>query len=122
MLIGALVGVVVIALLFRWAHVLSSGYGAPRWIRFFPIAPAFLYGLLLTGAVDGIRRIVGRPSDDVDPAMKARILAESISEAMHLMVASFLVLAVSAVVLLALTWRYRWSRKLPRAENQPPYR
>ena len=122
MIVATLFGVGGIVLLFLWARAVSGGYGAPRWIRFFPIAPAIVFGVLLARAIDGLRRLAGPPSDAGDPAMKARILAESISEAMNLILASFLVLVVSAVVLLLLTWRYRWSQKLPKAEGQPPYR
>jgi hypothetical protein len=121
MLIGALVGVVLIALLFRWAHAISSAYGAPRWIRFLPIASAILFALCFSAAFQGLTRVFRAPAD-ADPAMKARVLAESISEAMHLLLASGVVLVISAVVLLVLTWRYRWSQKVPKPEGDPPYR
>lgn len=58
----------------------------------------------------------------VDPANKARLLAEGISEAMNGISLGILFALASMIVMLVLTWRYHWSAKTPTPRGEPPYR
>jgi hypothetical protein len=60
--------------------------------------------------------------ESVDPSQKARILAEGISEAMNVFASSTATLLLGGVVMLGLTWKYRWSAKPPEIPRDPPYR
>lgn len=103
-----------------WGRWLSGAYGAPQWRRWLGFLPGIAWITLLALLVRASFLVT--QSMEGDPAAKARILGETISEVMHLLVfaLAFLVLYVGAM--LVLSWRYRWSNKLPKAEGRPPYR
>lgn len=106
-----------------WANWLGGRYGCPRWVRFLtvPIALTWLAGATATGfGLSAITRLVDR--DQVDPADKARVLAEGISESMNGVAFSAVGLAFWALVLLALTYRFYWSARGPKTPGDPPYR
>ena len=113
---------IVVALLF-WGRWLGGKYGAPRWVRWvgWPIAAVWA----VTGALAVHRLIEGfgaLEAGAADPAQKARVLAEGISEAMHVALLGIGVIVAGFVALLVLTWRYHWSAKPPAVPHDPPYR
>ncbi len=113
---------VVIALIF-WARWLGGKYGAPRWVRWvgWTIAAAWAvaFALSLHLLVASFGAVA---AESADPAQKARVLGESISETMHLALLGSGVVVVGIVALLVLTWRHHWSAKPPSVPRNLPYR
>jgi hypothetical protein len=104
-----------------WGRWLSGLYGAPRWPRWLGFVPGIVWMTLIAL---GVRAFVHAfdIANAVDPAEKARVLAESIRNAMNLFAFAWAFLVLFVIPMLALTWRYRWSQKTAKAEGQPPYR
>jgi cytochrome bd-type quinol oxidase subunit 2 len=108
MLWPALVPLLIIAvlglLLVLWLRFLWKRTRAPKWLLFsLPIVMGMLSMTL--GVLNSFGAVAG---ESVDPSQKARILAEGISEAMNC--TAFALIVLMPLVLLALTWKYRWSK------------
>lgn len=109
-----------------WMRWLGHRPRVPSWLRgvlrwaFVVVIPAPAIGIFVT--VHGLRKAF-EAVDGADPSQKARILAEGISEAMNATAFVIVLLFVEVLALLALTWRYHWS-KAPtvRVPGLPPYR
>ncbi len=114
---------VVVALVI-WARWLGGKYGVPSWVRRIGWAIAALWAVTLVvsviGLIGGFGSVV--TGESVDPAQKARVLAEAISEAMMAAVLEMGVVVAGSALLLVLTWRYHWSAKPVSVPRDPPYR
>jgi hypothetical protein len=104
-----------------WGRWLSRTYGAPRWLRWSGVAASLPWLVSSAVSVLAFARIFHLPADS-SPADRQRILANSIAELMYNTAFAIVVQIVAGAIMLFLTWRYRWSKKLPTAEGQPPYR
>ena len=112
----------VVALLF-WARWVGGKYGAPRWVRWSGWAVAAAWAVTAVVSIHGMVESFGAVrGESVDPAQKARALAEGISGAMHAALMGIAVIASGIVFLLVLTWRYHWSAKPEVVPREPPYR
>lgn len=112
----------VVAAIFYWSRWLSRRYGAPRWIQYIGWGAVVLFALSSFFTLFYLRRSFDI-SNHVDPAEKARVLAEGISIAMNGALAGIILLIVEILLLVALTWRYHWSApKEPELPRSPPYR
>jgi biopolymer transport protein ExbB/TolQ len=76
-------------------------------------------GVSLFGLIASFGAVAG---ESVDASQKARVLAEGISEAMNAFAISLLAMIIFTIVMLVLTYRYRWSRKDDDPRGNPPYR
>jgi hypothetical protein len=109
--------------LVAWAWWLGGKYGAPRCVRWVGLGCAGVWLTLAVYSVFGLIESFGSVSaESTDPAQKARVLAENISQSMWSAMLGMGVLAVGLVAMLVLTWRYHWSAKPPVAPGSPPYR
>ncbi len=116
---AAVVGVV------RWSRFVASRYGAPRWTRYVgPSGVIASAGIGVGGTAVGLHRALHIFDDApaVDPSDKARILAEAISEAMHMAFIGTGIALATVIFLLILTFRYHWSARSPKPLGSPPYR
>jgi hypothetical protein len=106
-----------------WAHWLGGRYGCPRWVRLlpWPIGLTWLagtcataYGFVLAfGAVSG---------ESVSASDKAQMLAAGISESMNGTAFAAVGLALWALAMLALTYKFHWGARGPKTPGDPPYR
>jgi len=119
-ILGALSVGVLIGLAFFWAHIrwarwAVGGPRAPRWTRFVP-------GVIVTGWVLGVAWTLygvaqmftdAEGPDITDPDLdahdRALILAKGFSEMMNGSVFIILWWILCGLVLVVLSWRYRWS-------------
>jgi hypothetical protein len=97
------------------ARRLSGRPELPRLVARVGYAFATVGALVIVGGtVAGVLRSMGSVSSEIDgPSQKARLLGESISEAMNCGALGFLVAVVGAVWLGLWAWRFR------RAESRP---
>lgn len=109
--------------LVMWGRWIGGKYGAPRWVRWSGWAVAVVWAVTAAAStyalVSSARAL---DAEAADATQKARLLAEGISEAMHLALAGAGILAGGAGLLLVLTWRYHWAAKPPPVPRDPPYR
>lgn len=104
-----------------WGRWLSRTYDAPRWLRWSGVIPSALWlVLLLLSALSFMRAFDMPPGSSA--ADRQRILANAIAEGMYNALFAMVTQLAGGATLLFLTWRYRWSKKLPKAQNDPPYR
>jgi hypothetical protein len=122
-LAGGAVQILVVWALFVWARWLSRLDGAPRSIRHLPWAMVAIWTAGGAGTIYGLTRAFGAVGTG-SAEDKARRLAEGIRDAMLATACAALLVLLCVLLLLALTWRYRWAakRETVRVEGDPPYR
>ena len=104
-----------------WGRWLSRTYDAPRWLRWSGAIPSVIWLTFLIFSAISFAHVFDPPPGS-SAADRQRILANGIAEGMHNALFAMLTQLVGGVMMLVLTWRYRWSKKPPKAEGQPPYR
>ena len=118
-LVAALLGAASFAFV-PWGRMLGSTYGTPQWLRHSTWGA--LIGWLGAVAVLGVATRSTIASDAPRPVRDAADLGATISAIMHLLALAVAFYGAYALVMVVLTWRYRWSQKLPVPDGEPPYR
>jgi hypothetical protein len=106
-----------------WARWLGRLYGVPPFVRYLVWVATGVWVLGAAGSILGLSRGFGSLSDErLAPSERQRALAEGISEAMKAFAFSTGILLLVALLMLGLTWKYRWSAKPIEVPRDPPYR
>ena len=98
--------------LFMWARWLRRRTTAPRYAAVTALGIVAVSALVtVMGAVAAIHAVTAaRIDESSDASVKARVLAEGISEAMNCGALGVAIAVPAAVWLLFATWRWHWRR------------